>query len=81
MLRGELLPKYKGLCSEDIQLSEWLFGDELKSQLKDADLGEKITKSARNWRGKITKKLINVPLHMKTTILDKYIENIEYILK
>jgi hypothetical protein len=50
MLRSELSYSTKGLCNEDTRMTEWLFGDDLKRELKDAELGDKITGS-KNWRG------------------------------
>ena len=44
MLRSELSEKSKGLCTEQAKITEWLFGDNLKENLKDAELGHKISK-------------------------------------
>ena len=52
MLRNDLNERSKGLCTEQAKLTEWLFGDELKENLRDAELGERIARSSsKNWGG------------------------------
>ena len=53
MLRGELNDKSRGLCSEEAPITEWLFGNQLKECLKEAELGERIAKnsSSKKYRG------------------------------
>lgn len=52
LLKSEI--RCKSLCTEEAKMTEWLFGDELKNNIKDAELGERITRFnpyAKNWRG------------------------------
>ena len=47
VIKGEIQPKYKGLCDETVPATDFLFGNDIKEKLKEFDaeseMAQKIT--------------------------------------